>query len=301
MRLSVVIVNWNGRDWIGRCLASIPEAALDSDTEVIVVDNHSTDSSVSYIRETFPTVRVIESSENLGFGRGAQAGVESAEGAFVTVANADVVFGPGSIDRLARALEERPRAAWVGPRIVGPDGRVQSQALRLAGAFEPLRWIPRFAWLATPRSARRHDRPVRCERLYGACMVFRAAMLDEIGGMPTGSFLGGEEQRLAGRFREKGYEVWYEPSVTVFHELGTSRRARWPSDAGIVEMVAGANAAMGETLSYPRFVGYQCVLTFFSFLWLCKGSVRGSGRGRQWLAIMKMSLHEVKRGPSRAS
>lgn len=295
MRLSVIIVNWNGRGCIGACLDSIPGAAADLDTEVIVVDNQSTDSSVGYIREAFPKVRLIESRENLGFGRGAQAGVEKASGAFIAVANPDVVFERGSLYRLVRFLEGRGSAAWVGPKIVGPDEAVQSQALRLGGALEPLLWVPGLTWLVTPRSLRGHERPILCERLYGACTVFRGSMLKAIGGMPTGSFLGGEEQRLAARFRERGYEVWYEPSATVVHEHSTSRRARWPADAGIVEMVTGVNGAMRETLSYPRYVGYHSSLALFSALWFCRGLFSGSNRWRQMWTVAKMSLHELSR------
>lgn len=295
VRLSVVIVNWNGRGWIGECLASVAAAAAGLETEVIVVDNHSTDSSAAHIRGMFPNVRLIESSQNLGFGRGAQAGVQQAKGTFIAVANSDVVFDPGSLSCLARLLEERTKAAWVGPKIVGADGRIESQALKKAGVFEPLRWIPWLSWLANAPSARRHDRRVRCERLYGACMMFRASLLAAIGGMPTASFLGGEEQRLAARFRDRGYEVWYEPAAVVHHRTSAARKARWPSDAGILEMVIGVNGAMRETLSRSRFVVYQFVLGLFSLLWFGKGLLGGTNRGCQSVELLKTCLAELTR------
>ena len=294
--LSVIIVNWNGRDFIGGCLDSIAEAVLDLETEVIVVDNRSSDSSVAFVRERFPWVEVIENQANVGFGRGAQTGVEAARGEFVAVVNPDLVLGRGCLRDLVTWLQEHPRAAWSGPRAVQPDGVTHSGPLKLGTMFEPLRSIPGIAGLVASRAGA-HDRPQRCEKLIGACMVFRASMLKAIGGMPTCSFVYGEEQVLGSRFRERGYEVWYVPHCSVVHERGSCITQRWTPDERRVTAQVGHSAAMRETLGYPRYLVYNSFLLLSLPLRFVAGMGRG-GPGHQ-VTLRLMRLSAASFGPRR--
>ena len=298
MRLSVIIVNWNGGDHLGRCLDSVADATVGLETEVIVVDNLSTDSSVDPIRERFPRARVIKNQANVGFGRGAQIGVEAARGKFLAIMNPDLVLGPGSLSHLVDLLQNHPTAGWTGPKVVDPNGVVISGALKLGTMFEPLRYVAEVTRLmATPAQRKARDAPERCEKLQGACMVFRASMLDAVGGMPTLNFLWGEEQVLGTRFRKRGYEVWYDPLSTVAHERGAAVKQQWtPEEATVTQRVAHT-AAMRETLGYPRFLVYDFLLLLWLLLMLGAGLV---GRGyppRLSLRLMKLSVAALGPGP----
>ena len=276
MDLSVIIVNWNGRDYIAGCLDSLAEAVPGLQTETIVVDNHSADSSAAFIREGYPQVTVIENEENVGFGRGAQTGVQAARGEFIAVVNPDVSLSPGSLQELVALLQARPAAAWTGPRVIRAGhkgGTTQSGPYRLDTVFEPLRSFPGVYRLLAYLGRNDHDRLRRCERLDGACMVFRASMLREAGGVPTTTFMYGEEQILGARFRRLGYEVWYDPPVLVFHDLGSSSRQRWTTDSNRLARQAGHTAAMRETLGPVRFVFYNCLLLVSLLLRACGGLV----------------------------
>ncbi len=258
--LSVVIVNWNGREYIAGCLDSLPEATAGLQTETIVVDNHSSDASAAFIRESYPHIRLIENPDNVGFGRGAQTGVQAARGTFIAVVNPDVKLPPGSLRQLAALLEERPAAAWTGPKVVLPSGRIQSGPYKLATVFEPLNLLPGVYRMLAYLARSKHDRPRRCEKLDGACMVFRASMLREAGGIPTITFMYGEEQILGARFRRLGYEVWYDPFVSVFHDLGSASENKWTSDANILARQEGHTASMRATLGPLRFAMYNLLL-----------------------------------------
>ena len=288
MDLSVIIVNWNGRDYIAGVLDSLAEAVSGLETETIIVDNHSADSSVAFIREGYPQMAVIENPENVGFGRGAQTGVEAARGEFIAVVNPDVFLPPGCLQQLVAVLQERLAAAWTGPKVILFDGRIRSAPYKLDTVFEPLRSFPGVYRLLAHLGRNKHDRLRRCERLDGACMVFRASMLREAGGMPTTTFMYGEELILGSRFRRLGYEVWYDPLIVVSHDLGSASKQRWTTDTNRLARQVGHTAAMRETLGPVRFVFYNCLLLLSLLIRACGGLV---GHGpRPGLALRSISL-----------
>lgn len=105
MSVSIVIVNYNGRELLGRCLSAVLPQARESDAEVIVVDNGSRDGSVIYVQSTFPEVVVVENGRNLGFAEGCNVGVRAARGEFIVLLNNDALPWPGWLAELVRALE----------------------------------------------------------------------------------------------------------------------------------------------------------------------------------------------------
>lgn len=303
-QLSVVIVNWNGRDHILSCLESIRNAAPGLRAEVTIVDNCSTDCSLDLIRNHFPTVTVIENRANLGFGRGAQTGIDASRAEYVAVVNPDVILSPGSLAVLVRWLEQHPDAAWVGPRVVTTDGLVQSGAFSLFSPLQPLRYIPEIKLLLMFLKRKSSNKgqgaePRRCERLCGACMVFRTSMLAAIGGIPTTTFMYGEEQLLGAAFRRSGYEVWYEPGSTVFHENGASTKQVWSKDETLFRTRIGLLAAMKETLTWPRFALYDSLFLLATFSQALVGLI-SKKRGypcRLALRFAKASLAALIRTP----
>lgn len=297
MDLSVVIVNWNGREYIRDCLESLGVAARGIETETIVVDNASTDASVDLIRGRFPHVRVLEAGRNLGFGCGLQLGIEQSRGEFIALVNPDVTLESGALTHLVSFLRAHPAAGWVGPRIALPDGTVQSGGFRLVSPFEPLRWIPGLARITKPAARYQHARPERCERLSGACMVFRSSMLASIGGMPTSTFMYGEEQLLGARFRTYGFEVWYVPAVSVLHRHRASSSTKWTPDQTLIAARVGHLTAVRETLGYPRFLIYNSLFCLGALLQLLVGLAGRGTHPRAAARLAKASLAAFVRTP----
>src|SRR5690348_2605040 len=119
--LSIIIVSWNARQYLEKCLLSIRETSGSRLREIIVVDNHSSDGSPEMVAAKFPDVRLIRLSENVGFARANNVGIKEASGAFLALINSDVLVHADCLDRLCHFLETRPEAGLVGPKVLGGD------------------------------------------------------------------------------------------------------------------------------------------------------------------------------------
>src|ERR1700720_4063027 len=130
MDISVVIVGWNAKHYLELCLESLTAAPPRRSMEVIVVDNASADGSAEMIEARFPHVKIIRSSENLGFSKGNNVGIRECQGRYIALVNPDVVVFEGCLDALADFLDENPKVGNVGPRVFNPDMTQQSTCRR---------------------------------------------------------------------------------------------------------------------------------------------------------------------------
>jgi GT2 family glycosyltransferase len=230
LQLSVIIVNWNVRDLLRTCLHSLKDLAPDS--EVIVVDNASCDGSVEMLRAEFPDVRVIANATNAGFGAANNQALKESSGRYVLFLNPDTEVRPAAIQRLLAFVDQRPRAACVGPMLLNPDGSVQSsrrgfprlstflvESTVLQRYLKGLPSLRRFY-----RSEAATDGPQQVDWLVGACLLVRRSALDEVGPFDERFFMYSEEMDLCYRLRQAGYEVWYVPEAEVIHHEGASSR-----------------------------------------------------------------------------
>src|SRR5262245_37829862 len=108
MKLSIVIICWNDLKVIGDCLRSVYRETSEIRFEVVLSDNGSTDGSLSYVREHFPEVRIIENGANLGFARGNNAGINVARGEYVLLLNPDTIIRDRALDKLVAYADSRP-------------------------------------------------------------------------------------------------------------------------------------------------------------------------------------------------
>jgi GT2 family glycosyltransferase len=232
--VSVVIVSYNTREELLRCLATLRGAPLA--LEVLVVDNASEDGSVAAVREAFPEVRVREMAENLGFSRATNRGMRQARGEFVLLLNSDAELRPGALEAMVDLLRARPEAAIVGPRTVSTDGSPQvSFGPDLTpwnewGQARLVRGVRERRPAALQEAARRASREQEVDWVSGACLLARRRVLDEVGGFDEAFFLYEEDADLCRRVRRAGHKVVYEPRAEVLHHLGRSM-ARDPERA----------------------------------------------------------------------
>ena len=218
--VSVVVVSYNMREHLERCLR-----ALDAERyEVIVVDNASTDESVDLVRDRFPGVRLLALPANVGYGPGANRGIEAAQGSFVLVLNADAwPRDRDALDRLV-ACAERRRVGVAGPQLVGSDGQPQAS---IAGV--PSRW-----WTGTPAISGNPPsavtrtmlrlRPRGRSFLVGAALLLRREALDQVGGFDPDFFMFSEEIDLCLRMKEAGWDVVLCDDAVFVHEGGAATR-----------------------------------------------------------------------------
>ncbi len=229
--LSIIIVNWNTRDLLRDCLASLPSACGDLVVETLVVDNDSADGSAAMVRDEFPGCEVIESGGNLGFSRGNNLALASARGDRLLLLNPDTVCPADSLVRLAAALDTLPDAWAVGPALIDADGLPAASY----GDFPTLRrhllscLDPANLWLARPwRNRGLGSLPVlggpdrRVDYVKGACLMFTRAAHETVGALDERFFMYFEETDWCLRARRAGGRVWLCPGVEVAHLEGKS-------------------------------------------------------------------------------
>ncbi len=243
--LSIVIVNWNVRELLRRCLVSIAGSdglfvgGLDTPdyrtggvwrAEVIVVDNASADDSVAMLAQDFPWVQVIVNRENLGFTAANNQGLAVSRGRYVLFLNPDTELTQAALGRLLDYAETHPRVGVVGPQLRYGDGSLQSSRRRfptLATFFLEStvvqRWWPRNRVLARYYVLDQPDDATsQVDWVVGACMLLRRAVLERIGGFDEGFFMYSEELDLCRRAVDAGWQVVYLPAAVVTHYEGKS-------------------------------------------------------------------------------
>jgi GT2 family glycosyltransferase len=217
--ISVVVPNWNGRNWLPACLDAIARQERAPD-EVIVIDNGSADGSLEYLQARHPAVRVHALGANTGFAHAANCGLAVATGSFVALVNTDVVLAPDWLRRVAAALEGDPAAASIACKMLSldrPDVVYDAgDILRRDGACEQR---GRFG-----RDDGRWDVP---GEVFGACAgaaLYRRDAALEVGGFDERYFAYLEDVDLALRLHLAGWRCRYEPAVALHAGQGSSHQ-----------------------------------------------------------------------------
>lgn len=218
---AIVIVSWNGKDDLLKCLASL-EKLSPPRPRIVLVDNGSSDGTAAAVRERFPGVELLILPENLGFAGGNNRGIEAAlkgDIEYVCLLNNDTVVDPDFFNELLRAAREYPRAGIFGSRILylSRPETVWSQGIRIS---------PRTGRVLTTH----HNRPAReipgtpnnVDGVSGAAMLLRAETLRETGLFEEDFFLCFEDLDLCLRAREKGWGVMTVPASRVYHSVSGS-------------------------------------------------------------------------------
>jgi N-acetylglucosaminyl-diphospho-decaprenol L-rhamnosyltransferase len=233
--LSIVIVNWNVHDLLRRCLGSVVSGQWSVVSEIIVVDNASTDGSVEMLRNEFPQVTLIVNASNRGFAAANNQGIAAAQGRYVLLLNPDTEVLGSALITLIRYLEAHPSVGLIGPQLLYPDGRVQSSRRRfptLATLFLESTWLASLA----PRSLLRRyyfldqpdDATLDVDWIMGAAMLIRREVIEQAGGMDAGFFMYSEELDWCRRIKAAGWRVVYCPAARVIHHEGKSSEQAVP-------------------------------------------------------------------------
>jgi len=241
--LSVVIPSWNTREYLAACLRTLAAAEKPA-TEVIVVENASSDGSLEYLREHHPDLQLIVNAKNEGFARGSNQGMRVARGEYVLLLNTDTEVAPDAIALLLRFLVEHPDSAAAAPRLVHRDGSTQRTVQEfptLATALffsTPLeRWFPRSRELRRyfmrdwdQESSRDVDQPP------AAVLLLRKRVLDQVGLFDEELWLFYNDVDLAKRVHAAGWRTRYVAEAKVLHHVGGSTKkfadfvATWQRD-----------------------------------------------------------------------
>lgn len=230
--LSIVIVNWNTRALLEKCLASIQRYAPFEPVEVIVVDNASDDGSAEMVCAHFPHVRLLVQGTNLGYARGNNIGIRAASGDFILLLNPDTEFVDDSLQRAVDLLRSMPSVGVLAARLLNPDGSTQS-SLRsfprpLPVLFDLLgiaRFFPRSRFFGKYRYRFfDYDSPAEVEQPMGTFLMTRKEVFDQVGLFDERFPIFFNDVDWCLRVRNAGWMVYYHPKVRVVHYGGAGTR-----------------------------------------------------------------------------
>lgn len=227
--LSVVIATWNCKKYVEECLHSFRQHVRIS-SEVIVVDNASTDGTAEMIAQQFPEVRLIRSADNVGFARANNIGILASNSRYLALINPDVKLLAGCVERALAAIEAEPSVGMLGPGMIGRDGSVHRSGMRF-----PTLWNLLCDALALHRVFGRRpifgghlmadfnwDSSRDVDVLSGWFWLIRRDALREVGLLDEQFFMYGEDLDWCKRFRDAGWRVVFEPKAAAIHYGGGS-------------------------------------------------------------------------------
>jgi GT2 family glycosyltransferase len=237
MVLSVIIVNYNVKFFLEQCLYSVERSLLQlappGETEVLVVDNHSTDGSVEYCKERFPRVHFIVNTENKGFSAANNQALKLATGRYILFLNPDTILSEDCCRTCISFLSSTPGAGAAGVRMIDGQGRFLRESRRgfpsawvafskLSGltALFPRSRIFSGYYLGHLPATQNHPSPV----LSGACFCVSREVLDRVGNFDPQFFMYAEDIDLSYRIEKAGYTNYYIADTTILHFKGESTR-----------------------------------------------------------------------------
>ena len=228
MTLSIIIVSYNAREDLARCLTSLRQAPPSRPFDVIVVDNGSSDGSADAAR-AFAEVRVVASPVNRGFAAANNVGIRASEGLNLLLLNSDTLVKPGAIDALLGELDRRPDVAIVGPRLVDGTGRPE---LSFGKMLTPLNEIRQKRLGGSydrgePEAVARVEAMTRSEQwpdwVSGACLLVRRVDAEAVGLLDERYFMYAEDVDFCASIRARGRKVLFTPAAEIVHLRGRSR------------------------------------------------------------------------------
>jgi len=208
-KVTAIIVNWNDKDVIGKCIRSL----LDQDRteiDIIVSDNGSNDGSVDFIRRQFPSIHIIENGKNLGFGSAVNRGLALARGDYLIFLNSDLILDSKCIGELAKFLDSDSTVGGVIPKILHVDRQDTVNSLGV---------LINYTGIAYPNLLGQKN-PKRIEPFESACggiFMLRRDVYDAVGGFDEELFLYHEDHDLSWRIRLAGWKLTVTPKATMYH------------------------------------------------------------------------------------
>jgi GT2 family glycosyltransferase len=235
-KVSIVIVNWKTPELLAILLDSIAREDSGHDAfELLIVDNNSGDGSVEMLKSRFPSVKLTENKDNVGFSRACNQVIPNAQGQYVLLLNPDCEVTKDAVSRMADYLDKNADCGAVGPKVLNTDGSLQLACRRsfpsVKASFFRLTYLsklfPKSPYFSEYNLTHADpDKELEVDALSGSCMMVRKDVIDRIGLLDEDIFMFGEDIDWCWRIKELGYRVVYIPESVVYHVHGASSRFR---------------------------------------------------------------------------
>jgi GT2 family glycosyltransferase len=232
MNLTVIIVNWNVKNFLKGCLESIYRFTRGIEFEVFVVDNNSSDGSRDMVKADFPQVRLIENSQNLGFAASNNIALKECASEYVLLLNPDTELADNSLKAMVEYMDAHAEAGCIGCKLFFGDGSLQHSCRTFPSIFTDLMdnlflaWIfPRSTFFNSYRMGYwSHDHVREVDVPAGACLMVRYDIIRSIGFFDTRFFLYYDEIDLCRRIKNGGWKIFFVPYMKIIHYSNKSSK-----------------------------------------------------------------------------
>jgi GT2 family glycosyltransferase len=290
MDVSIIIVAWNVKDLLRDCLKSVFEQTHGIEFEIIYVDNASQDGSVEMAAKEFPSVKIMQNSENRGFIKANNQAIEAAKGRYVLLLNSDTVVLDNAIAKTVKFADAHPDAAVAGCKILNPDKTLQRKCFMYPSVLNMLlsatylyKIFPRSKFFGREEMTWWDYNDVReVETICGCFSLVRNEAIGQVGLMDERYFVYGDDPDWCYRFSKKGWKILYTPNAQIIHYGGqtTNQKAR----TFRLQLEGSKLIFMKLHRSKAEFPA-ACFLTALFFLirapyWFAVGLFEGEKRGK---------------------
>ncbi|MBK5203307.1 MAG: glycosyltransferase family 2 protein [Prolixibacteraceae bacterium] len=220
MKTAIVILNWNGEKMLQCFLPSVVKNSRIKDTEIIVSDNGSTDSSIAFIKDNFSEVKIIELKKNYGFAEGYNRTLKQIDADYFVLLNSDVEVTPGWLNPLIELMDKDPKVAAVQPKILNWKKKDEFEYAGAAGGFIDKLGFPLCRGRVLDIMEKDHGQYDNVTSIFwasGACMAIKANYFNEAGGFDSDFWAHMEEIDLCWRLKNKGFKILFTPDSSVYH------------------------------------------------------------------------------------
>lgn len=233
MDLSIIIVNYNVKEFLQNLIHSIEKASSNLTKEIFIIDNASDDGSVEFIREKFPQVKLIANQKNLGFGKANNLGLNEASGKYLLMINPDTIVAEDTFEKMIEFFDQNKNVGLAGCKILNPDGTLQLACRRsfpgpwvsftkvtgLSSFFPKSRIFARYNLTYLDE-----NQTYEVDAISGSFMMMRKEVYEKVGGFDEQFFMYGEDLDLCYRIQKAGYKVFYVHTTQIIHYKGESTK-----------------------------------------------------------------------------
>ncbi len=233
MDLSIIIVNYNVKEFLQNLIHSIEKASTNLTKEIIIIDNASDDGSVDFIKEKFPQIKLIANQTNLGFGKANNIGLKQATGKYILLINPDTLVAEDTFEKMIQFFESNKNIGLAGCKILNPDGTLQLACRRsfpgpwtsftkvtgLSNLFPNSKIFARYNLTYLDE-----NKSYEVDAISGSFMMMRKEVYEKVGGFDEQFFMYGEDLDLCYRIQKAGYKVFYVHSTQIIHYKGESTK-----------------------------------------------------------------------------
>ena len=307
MSVSVLIINWKSKDYLRECLKSIENTAKELVTQIVVVDGGSFDGCSEMIASEFPSVQLVQSQENLGFGKSNNLGFEHVTEEYLFLLNPDTELKPNALQQMLATISKSSNVGIVGARLLNTDGSLQTSCVQAFPtpqnqAFDSeflRRLFPKSSWWGTYNAFSSRG-TVEVEAVSGAAMLMQSETFRKTGGFDKQFFMYGEDMDLSAKTRYASLKVIYNPSAEIIHHGGGSSSTEF-SEFSTVFMRESIHYFIRKHQGPRAAVLYRFLMGASAVLRVSTLSVRqifvssrkkseSQSSVRKWIAILRWAL-----------